>query len=181
MNKTYQRMILIVAIVICGLAYGLQSWQQNRILSSGVDTTPRAMRLLLQNSVLQETLQKADKFWLMTLNRSADDPISVVQDKVMGGLGSKVLAMQLMLDNAQGRTEWQQSYSAEYPKILQIYPPETEIPAILKHLRVCEQNCQNRSRFLYLINSKDFSVYYYGDRHWNILALVQDIQSLLEM
>ncbi len=179
MNKTYQRIILIVAIVICGLAYGLRSWQQNKPLPASIDTTQRAMRLLVQDTKVRAALQKPEKFWLMTLKRHADDPISTVQDSVMGGLGSQVLAVQIVLHDAQGRREWQQNYHAEYPNILQLYPPEAEIPAILKHLRTCWQDCSQRSRYLYLFEPKDFTVRYYGEQHWSILALVQDIQRLL--
>ena len=179
MNKTYQRIILIVAIVICGLAYGLRSWQQSTPQPSNIDTTQRAMRLFVEDIEVSAVLQKPEQFWLMSLKRTENDPISTVQDSVMGGLGSKVLAVQIVLHDAQERTEWQQNYHAEYPNIMQLYPPKAEIPTLLKHLRACMDDCLNRSRFLYLLEPKDFTVRYYGEQHWSVLELVQDIQRLL--
>ncbi len=176
MNKTYQRMILIVAVLICGLAYGLQSWQKSRSVPAAIDSTLRTQRLVVQDQAVQTMLQSSEKPWLMTLRRSADDSISHVLDSVMGGLGNKVLPMQLVLDESTGRTEWLQSYDAQYPKILQLYPPEAEIPMIVQLLRACLEDCQNRSEFLYLLDPKDLSVRYYGDQHWSLLELVQDIQ-----
>ena len=179
MSKIQQRIILIVAVLVCGLAYGLQSWQKKTTPQS-FDTTTRTMRLLIQDTEVRTALQGGEKFWLVTLQRVANDPISVLQHEVMGGLGSQVLAMQLVLHDAQERTEWQQSPHPEYGNIMQLYPPKAEIPAILKHLRACAQNCANHSRFLYLIAPQDLGVRYYGAQEWNVLALVQDIQHTLE-
>ena len=179
MNKTYQRMILIVAVLICGLTYGLQSWQKGQNAPADIDTTLRTQRLVVQDQAVQTMLQSSEKPWLMTLRRSADDPISNVLNRVMGGLGSKVLPMQLVLDESTGRTEWLQNYDTQYSKILQLYPPEAEIPMIVKSLRACLEDCQNRSEFLYLLDPKDLSVRYSGDQYWSVLELVQDVQRSL--
>lgn len=179
MTKTYQRIILLVAVIICGLAYGLTRWQAEKKPET-LDPTSRAMRLFITDSEARAALQKNEKFWLLSLERTAHDPIAATQHQVMGGLGSAVLAVQLVLHAHTGRTEWQQVEHPEYPNILQLYPPEAEIPAILRYLRVCDNPCQNQSRFLYLIDPKDFAVRYYGDHNWNTLALVQDVRNIIQ-
>lgn len=178
MNKSQQRIILIVAVVICGLTYVLQSWKQNPP-PQALDTASREMRLAVQDGAVRETLQSSKKYWLLTLARTADDPITTVQHKVMGGLGSQVLAVQFVLYDHEGRSEWLQNYHEHYSNITQFLPPKDEIPALLKSLRACQGDCQNRGRFLYLIDPEDFAVRYYGEQHWSVLALVQDIQNRL--
>ena len=178
MSKTYQRIILIVAIAVCALAYGIRSGQQDT-KPQNIDTTSRIMKLAIQNSEVRQIVQQDKKFWLITLERTANDPISTTQHQVMGGLGSQVLAMQLVLHERDGHTEWQQNAHSKYGNILQLFPPEAEVSTILSNLRACQQDCQSSSRFLYLIDPKDLTVRYYGERHWNVLALVQDIQNLL--
>ncbi|NQY83139.1 MAG: hypothetical protein HRT36_09180 [Alphaproteobacteria bacterium] len=195
MNKTQQRLILIVAVILCGLAYGLQTWLHDDKAPLGVvDPVSRAMVLVLNNAVLHEALSIEGQYLVLSLAQRPEDPISAVQHTVMGGLGAvqrDVRAVQLVLfdaTNGQNNDQWQQAYHRDYPNILQLFPPKKDIPAVLKSLRVCWQfqgDCARPamqsagSRFVYVLDGRDLSVLYYGDMRWGALALVQDIQVVI--
>lgn len=188
MSKFYQRLILIVAILLSGLTYVLQTWKNQETLEAAprLDSVSRAMRFSIPPEVVDRLVDPGAEFVLLSVLPQNRRSLLHDMHTVMGGLGavaSKVRAVHIAPDVEARGDGWQIGAHSEYPKIAQVALPKDQQSLVLKNLRICWQQsgyCRGSdgrgSDFLYLIDLRNDRVLYYGDFRWGVLALVQDVQ-----